>query len=323
LLFHTLVGWKQHQKKLLDFLSVLFCYYLILMLMKYGLDKIFKTQFYLPEPNTLYTPLGQLDKDLLYWTSMGTSRVYNIFTGSIEVLAALLLLFRTTRMAGLLIAVASLVHVVAINFGFDISVKLYSLFLLGLSLYLLAPHCKRLYNFLFRQKIIPAMQERAGNVVKHPFLSIFLKCFVTGLILFEAFYPYLKSKNFNDDTAKRPYMHGAYEVRQTIIATDTLTGKSSPVQRVFIHRENYMIFQNQADEMQDYKLSYDTDRYTYTLTDYQQQQIILSLNYRETDSILILKYFKDGKPYQLTSKAIDWKKLPLLQKGFHWTVDGQ
>src|SRR5690606_16225956 len=37
--------------------------FLSLHLLKYGFDKIFKTQFYLPEPNILYTEMGMLDKD--------------------------------------------------------------------------------------------------------------------------------------------------------------------------------------------------------------------------------------------------------------------
>lgn len=313
--------WRQHEKNILDFFSVLFCYYLILMLMKYGLDKVFKTQFYLPEPNTLYTPLGLIDKDLLYWTSMGTSRLYNIFTGSAEVLAALLLFFRRTRMAGLLLAAASLIHVAAINFGFDISVKLYSLFLLAISLYLLVPYCRRLYSFFFtRLEVFPALQQ-TGAVIKTRFLAVFTKCFVMGLILFESLYPYLKESNFNDDTSKRPYLHGAYEVRQMISGIDTLTSSGWPVKRFFVHRNGYLIFQDQQDRMQDYKLSFDTGKYEYILTDYKSHSTIARINYSEKDSILILRFNQEGKEQQLTGKALDWRKLAVLKKSFHWTVD--
>ena len=39
-------------------------WFLALQLLQYGFDKVFKHQFYLPEPNTLYTPLGLLPPDL-------------------------------------------------------------------------------------------------------------------------------------------------------------------------------------------------------------------------------------------------------------------
>ncbi|MBK9660896.1 MAG: hypothetical protein IPO68_13545 [Chitinophagaceae bacterium] len=323
ILLNTIGRWKQYENRILQFFSLLFCYYLILMLMKYGLDKIFKAQFYLPEPNILYTRLGQIDKDFLYWTSMGTSRLYNIITGSVEVLAALLILFKRTRMTGLLLAVASLVQVVAINFGFDISVKLYSLFLLSLSLYLLAPYYRRIYTFLFTQRDLPAIRTDITRFIKNPFWAIFLKCFITGIILFESLYPYIRHRNFNDDVAGRPYLHGAYEVRQMIAGADTLLAKDSPIQRFFIHRDNFLIFQNQADEMQDYKLTYDKERHCWILTDYQQRQIQLAFNYQAADSLLTLRYLKDSTTFQLMGKMLDWKKLPLIRKTFHWTVDGK
>jgi hypothetical protein len=117
--FSFISKWKKYQPLLVQTIYLICTYYLVLLLMKYGLDKLFKTQFYLPEPNTLYTPLGQVDKDLLYWTSMGTSRFYNMFTGMVEIMAALLLLFNRTRMAGSFLAAAALLQVVMINFGFQ------------------------------------------------------------------------------------------------------------------------------------------------------------------------------------------------------------
>ncbi|MFZ1528097.1 MAG: hypothetical protein WAT19_05055, partial [Ferruginibacter sp.] len=102
------------------------CGYLCFVLLKYGLDKIFKTQFYLPEPNILFTPAGNLDKDILYWSCMGSSRVFNLATGAIEILTAIFLFFKRTRQAGILMAMVVLVNVLLVNISFNISVKLFS-----------------------------------------------------------------------------------------------------------------------------------------------------------------------------------------------------
>jgi hypothetical protein len=315
--------WQKYRVKVFSSFYLLFCYYLIVILLKYGLDKIFKSQFYLPEPNILYTQLGQVDKDLLYWTSMGTSRLYNIFTGLVEVFAALLLIFKKTRVAGLLLASASLTQVVAVNFSFDISVKLYSLFLLCLSMYLLAPYSRRLYYSLFTQKEIPGMLHGEGiALTRNLFVPVFIKSFIALFIFFESLYPYIRSGNFNDDNAKRPYLHGAYEVKQVIAANTILTEDNYPVKRFFIHRSGYIIFQNQKDEMQDFSLSYDTVAHFLVVKDYQLRQAILKYEYKAADSILALQYFNNGREYQLFGKAQDWRKLPVLQKSFHWTVDG-
>lgn len=307
---------------LASFVYKIGCYYLALQLLQYGLDKIFKTQFYLPEPNTLYTPLGQVSKDLLFWSSMGTSYSYNIFTGSAEVVAAILVIFKRTRLLGLLAGVVLLLHIAAINFSFDISVKAYSCFLLLLSSYLLTPFFNRLYRFFFTQESIPAVTN--GNdypFFKQPFVSIFFKSFFIGLVAVEAFYPYVKSGNYNDDLAQRPFFHGAYEVNTITVGGDTVALASSPVRRFFIHRNGYMIFQNQQEEMQDYQLTYDTSHHLLQLKDYQLQETILRYNYSSRDSLLSLRYKKNGQDYELTGRQLNWRELPAVKNEFHWTVD--
>src|SRR3569832_2039929 len=116
----------------------------------------------------------------------------------------------------------------------------------------------------------------------------FLKCLVIGLIALEALYPFEASGNFNGDKAKRPYLHGAYEVRRMISNGDTT--ESSIVKRLFIHRDDYMIFQDSQDNMRDYKFTYDRERNEYTLYPYEGNARRFSLTYHEGDSILLVKF---------------------------------
>ncbi len=301
----------------------LFSYYLALQLLQYGLDKVFKSQFYLPEPNLLYTPLGQLDKDILYWSIMGISYSYNVFLGAAEILAAGFILFRKTRVLGLLLAAGLLLQVVAVNFSFDISVKLFSLFLLFLSGLLLQPYLGQLYRFfILRQPASLSPEPHLFTWSKNPGAKALLKVLVVGVILLEAFYPILKSGNFNDDSATRPYLHGAYEV-QDILSKDNATGQEPiEIKRFFIHRDGYLIFQDQQDRMQDFKLYIHKPAGLFVLTDYDLNQQKLKYNFSEKDSLLDLQYFYRQKEYLLKAKALPWKKLPALQSRFHWNVDG-
>ena len=141
------------------------------------------------------------------------------------------------------------------------------------------------------------------------------------MIFIEVLYPFIQKTNFNDDLAKRPYLHGAYEVKHLLQGNDTLEIANSPVKRFFIHRQGYIIFQSPDDEMKDYKLSYDKSQPLFILQDYQLKQSTLKYNYSAADSILSLQYYKGGKEYMLIGKALDWKKLPALKKDFHWTVE--
>ena len=52
----------------------------------------------------------------------------------LQVIAASLLLFKKTRTIGILITIGILTNVVAINFSFDISVKIYATFLFFLAI---------------------------------------------------------------------------------------------------------------------------------------------------------------------------------------------
>lgn len=314
---------KMPAERFSSFVYKIGCYYLALQLLQYGLDKVFKAQFYLPEPNTLYTPLGQVSKDLLFWSSMGTSYSYTIFTGAAEVVAAVLILFKRTRLLGLLAGGALLLHITAINFSFDISVKAYSCFLLLLSIYLLTSFIKRLYRFFFTQESIPAITTNSNDYpfFKQPFVSVFFKSLFIGLLAVEALYPYVRSGNFNDDLEQRPYLHGAYEVNSVTVGGDTVALVSSPVRRFFIHRNGYMIFQNQQEEMQDYQLTYDTSHHLLQLKDYQLQETILRYNYSPGDSLLSLRYKKNGQEYELTGRQLNWRELPAIKNEFHWTVD--
>jgi hypothetical protein len=267
--------------------------------------------------------MGKIPRDLLYWSSMGTSHFYNVFLGSMELLASLFILIKRTRLVGLLMSLFIMINVVAVNFGFDISVKLFSLLLLFLTLYLLAPYIKSLYQFFFTQQAVTKSSTFAEvPLIPNRFLSACLRSFAIGIIFLEAFYPFLRSGNFNGDKASRPDMHGAYQVTRYIAGTDTLQPASFPAKRFFIHKDSYMIFQNGEDEMTDYKLSYDMKKYEYVLTDYQLHKTPVHFKYNRSDSILILQYSKDGKAYELNGKALDWKKLPAVRRGFHWTVDG-
>ena len=307
---------KSFQKKkeaFFSFCRIIFNFYLASQLFIYGFDKIFKGQFYLPEPNTLYTPLGFMSRDILYWSTMGSSYEYNLFLGTLEVLTALLLVFRKTRAAGSIGALILLLNIMAVNFSFDISVKIHSSFLFFLSLLLVFPSIKPIYAFFIQKKPVQLNEQKQPFSLSLPLYTT-VKVFVLCIMLFEAIIPYIKTKNFSDDYASRPFLHGAYEV-QPEAGEGTL-----PVKRFFIHRDGYFIFQNNRDEMKDYKLFVDSITGYFRLVDYNLHQT--RLRYQYSDSLLTLQFFYNNKEYLLKGRSLPWKNLPLLKKDFHWTVEG-
>jgi hypothetical protein len=278
-------------------------FFLSALLLKYGADKLFKAQFYLPEPNLLYTHMGKLDKDILFWSTMGTSYEYNLFMGVMEIIPGLMLLFACTRKLGLIIATGVFLNVFAINLSFDISVKLLSFILLMMSSYLV-------YPFLFNTK----ENEKTYASIKPKWITAVL----LGLIFIESIGPYLLRGNFNDDLSSRPIMHGAYTVtHQNFTEGNSLFGNK--IKRVFIHRDGYMIFQFENDEMADFALEIDQARQTMTLTDYSDSKQKLGYRYNRNLKMLVLQ--NTNGTTIISTKAIPWRNLPALQRQFHWTVD--
>jgi len=148
----TLIGKRKvNYSKLYYWLTVFVRYYIGIMLIVYGIVKLFKSQFPFPNIIQLTKPLLQFSPMELTWAFFGSSTAYNIFIGIAEILGVLLL-FRKTATLGTLIALATSLNIMAINYFYDVPVKMVSTILVLLSIYLLAPNIKRLFNFLVLQK---------------------------------------------------------------------------------------------------------------------------------------------------------------------------
>lgn len=122
-------------------------YFLIINCFRYGFAKVFLHQMPFPNTSQLATPLGDLLPMRLSWMFIGYSSTYQFFTGLMEVVAGILLLFRRTSTFGTFYAAGVFTNVFMMNIGYDIPVKLYSLHLLLSSLLLLAFEYRRIFNF--------------------------------------------------------------------------------------------------------------------------------------------------------------------------------
>lgn len=300
-------------------------YYLALQLFLYGFSKVFKYQFYLPEPNTLYTTVGETPRDLLFWSVMGSAYGYTVFAGLLEVLAAGLLLFRKTRLVGALLGLGLFAHIVAVNFGFNISVKIYSLLFLASTLVILLPHLGRLYAFLIQnQWIAPSHWQPSYQHTKARLLYASTKTIVVGLLLLEGLYPYFKANSFNDDLAARPAFHGAYQVESFIknqISYPDQAVYTERWYRAFVHRRGYFVVQYENGKTQDYELAYDRAAGLWELIHTQTKERSLLEYTLLADESLRLVGTMEGATLEVFLQKLEWQALPLLQQEFYWTID--
>lgn len=326
--WHFFPSKKQpNDQKIAYWFRVFISYYLAFQLLHYGFNKVFKLQFYLPEPNILYSNVGDLGRDILYWSLMGVSYSYTVFAGILEVIPALLLLFSRTRLLGALIAFGVLVNVVMINISYDISVKILSSFLLWLSFLIIFPDLPKLYRFFILQKETTEQQNWTPKFITSKQLWTYriLKTLVILLLLFDVLLPYYQAQNFNDDLQTRPFLHGAYDIHNFVVNQDTIPSSLTQFnrwKRFFVHREGYFIVENMLEEMQDFPLQLNTYQQEMTLKEeLNGNELVFKYEYSAIDSLLQLNGILQNDTIRIKAKQLDWRQLPLLDKKTNWTID--
>ncbi|MFD2874534.1 hypothetical protein ACFS5N_18770 [Mucilaginibacter ximonensis] len=147
---------RKNYERLNYWLCVFTRYYLIMTALVYGIIKLYALQMEFPNLHQLATPLGDYLPMRLSWQFIGYSTPYQVFSGAMEVVAALLLLYRRTITLGLVTALAVFTNVMMLNLCYDIPVKIFSMQLVFICLFLLASDGKRLFDFFILNKPTPA-----------------------------------------------------------------------------------------------------------------------------------------------------------------------
>ena len=158
---------RTEYRRLHAWLRIWVRYSLAFTLFSYGFAKVFPLQFQPAGLNRLMEPFHDFSPMGVLWSFMGASAAYTIFAGASEVLGGALLLFRRTTALGALVSAAVMLNVVMLNFCYDVPVKLYSMNLLLMALFLATPELGRLANaFLWNR---PARRVEGGfSAVSQP-----------------------------------------------------------------------------------------------------------------------------------------------------------
>jgi uncharacterized membrane protein YphA (DoxX/SURF4 family) len=157
---------------------------LAITLLGYGFAKVFPGQFGAgPDLAQLNETYGQSSPMHLLWFFMGFSRPYAIFGGLTEVVPGVLLLFERTETIGALGAAAVMLNVAVLNFCYDVPVKLYSGHLFVMSLFLLLPDFRPMWEFFVRRRAavlkdvrVPRAERRSLRIARR--VALGLVCFL-------------------------------------------------------------------------------------------------------------------------------------------------
>ncbi|MEM1123315.1 MAG: hypothetical protein AAGJ18_22935 [Bacteroidota bacterium] len=312
----------------LYWVTVVVRYYLAMTLMNYGFAKIFKTQFPFPSLSRLQQPFGDASPMGLAWTYMGYSTSFNYFTGFGEALAGFLLFFRSTTLVGTFVGIPVMATIVAMNFSYDIPVKLYSTNLLLLLVFLLLPHYRRLLNFfLLNQTAKPhhwyapdkdKLAWRWRLVLKYGFVGLLLYNNISG--------GQERVKKYGDQRAKPP-LYGLYIADEVLINGDTIPPLITDDNRwhtMAIDRPDNAIFRTMTGEQLYAKFKPDTTKEQVEFLLHHSMEKTANLDYEVVKKGLIMKGIlvsgggNQSDTIKVTFRKKDLNDYELIRRGFHW-----
>jgi len=308
---------------LLYWVMVYVRYYLAFTMMSYGFYKVIKTQFpfpyyHLTETYAESSPMG------LLWNFMGYSTAYNMFTGLAEVIGGVLILFRKTVTFGSLVSMTVLSNIVALNFCFDVPVKLYSANLLLMAIFIAMPDIKRLISFFFRNKAVPAVNIQPKfpkRWMKITWLSV--KILLIGTVVYSTISGvWDEYKNYGDDVTTKAPLFGIYNVETFIKNKDTLPPlltDSVQWKQLNVAFPGYAIIRTMNDSLKGYSFTADTLKKTLTMTSNSDSTNKSNFSFFYPDSLhLVFAGTMQRDSVYIVMRKFDLRNSRLIGRGFHW-----
>lgn len=305
-------------------------YYIAMYAFVYGIVKLFAMQMYFPSLHQLATPLGDLLPMRLSWLFIGYSTTYQVFSGTMETLAGLFLLYRRTASLGVMMATGVFINVMMLNLSYDIPVKIFSIHLVLVCLFLLANESERIFYFFILNKPAPASviydftyQKKWLRVSR----VIFKAAFIILAVVWQ-FYDNLGYYNSaHTSSVKQPIPNGVYEVTSFVV-----NKKNIPLSLSDSLRWQDVIFEDNTGSVKTtdtaFRQRYKRGYFVYTADKKSQ---ILSLKKLGDDSLAFMNLhyqMPDANTIKLWGKEhndslfVELKKtnrhFQLAERQFHW-----
>ncbi len=302
-------------------------YYCAYSMFAYGLAKLYKLQFAFPSSAALIQPLGAFSPMRLAWTFFGYSAGYNYLMGGAEFVSGLLLLFRRTTRLGAALMLVVMINVMAVNYGYDVCLKIMSTALAAMALFLLWQDRRRLIQFFILNRITmpeigwrPSFRkkwmERARWVLKYGF---------TLDMLYDINHDIFTFKNDYSDDRKISAFDGVFNVQTYIKNGDTLAPLLTDTtrwRRLVVQDFAgglYASVKVMSDSGTSWQIRPDTAAHRLVMT----RRIDTTIKYRfsyafsgPNDLLLLGKWKEDSVDIML--KKYDINKFILVNRGFHW-----
>ena len=312
---------RAHYARLHEGLRIYVRFALGAAMLSYGAVKVIKSQFPDPPLDRLLQPMGDASPMGLVWTFMGSSTAYNVFAGAGEMIGGLLLTLRRTTLLGALVSLGVLSNIVALNFFYDVPVKLYSLHLLAMAVFLMVPDLRRLIDmFVLGRRVEPIeirplfrrLWLRRGALALRTLLV--LAC--TAYLLNDT---YEVNRTISQQESKAP-LHGIFHVDEMVIdgqARPPLVTDRERWRRVIFHYPGTMAVQLMSDSRVRYVLNFDKGVLKLGKRDDAKWKTTFSYA-QPKPGLLTLEGTLDGRKILARLHQEKPPKFLLTTRGFHW-----
>jgi hypothetical protein len=290
-------------------------------LLAYGFAKVFPLQMQVYMPKMVdrwgdFTPMAAL------WNFMGASAPYTILSGSAESLAGLLLFFRRTTLLGAMISFGVMFNVAALNYCYDVPVKLYSTNLVLMSVFIIAPDARRLTQvLLLNQPAPPANLSRPElpRLWMRIVARIVWVVVALGFILYQTAHESWNTYKEIYIHPKHPPIYGLYEVEKF-----ARNGQEAPPLLTDTNRWHWVFFNDYGsmravlmnDRRKNYTANQDAAKKTIALSSGQVTNVF-TYTWGDTNH-LVLRGSLAGDALEVNLHRLGPTNFLLLNRGFHW-----
>src|SRR5271170_1490041 len=269
-IWSVLDGRRENYVTLHKWFRVFIRFALASQMVGYGMVKVIPLQMPFPFLTRLVEPFGNFSPMGVLWSSVGASPAYEVFSGSGEMLAGILLVVPRTATIGALVCLADMVQVFMLNMTYDVPVKLFSFPLALMALFLLAPELRRLADFfVFNRTVGPSTQPQLFSTGRATRIALAAQLiFGMWLVAMNLYSGWNDWKTFGGGRAKSA-LYGIWNVDQLAIDGQLrlpLLNDYDRFRRVIFDFTNRMAFQRMDDSLVSYSASINTNDRTLVLT---------------------------------------------------------
>jgi uncharacterized membrane protein YphA (DoxX/SURF4 family) len=291
----------------------------------YGFDKAVPLQM----PNQLMRlvePYGNFSMMGVLWASIGSSPGYEIFAGVAEVGAGTLLLIPGTARVGALVGLMDAFAVFMLNMTYDVPVKLFAFHLVLMSLFLLAPIARPLFELflLHRPARIPAepalgrsARARRGAIAAQVAFAIYM-------LVIGAWGAERSWYRFGGGSPRSP-LYGIWEVRTMSIdgaVLPPLLTDTTRWRRAVFDAPQTMIIQRMDDRFVRGTTKIDTAAHTLAVTTFGRGPTRSTFTWARTDHAhLVLDGTMSGHAVHMELAFRNPNTFTQRSRGFNWVQE--